>query len=73
MPTKEDLKREVDRLPQSLVEEVYVLLKRVIEQRKASIEKNNWNEWRHSLDNFTPDFMDYQQQPASQIPESLDS
>jgi len=35
MVTKEELKKEVDRLPESLIEEVYALLKRIIQQRES--------------------------------------
>lgn len=34
MITKEELKKEVDKLPDSLLDEVYALLKQVIRQRK---------------------------------------
>ena len=72
MITKEELKKEVDRLPESLVEEVYALLKRVVQRRKDGTEKNSWNKWKRSLDKFTPDFMDNREQSANQIRESLD-
>lgn len=73
MVTKEELKKEVDRLPESLVEEVYVLLKRVLQQRKAGFDANNWGKWKHSLDKFTSDFMDNREQPSHQSRECLDS
>lgn len=74
MVTKEELKKEVDRLPESLVEEVYALLKRIVQQSKARINENNWDSWKRSLEKFTPDFMDNHEQPSpNQSRESLDS
>lgn len=36
MITKEELKKEVDKLPDSLLDEVYILLKQVIRQKKIA-------------------------------------
>lgn len=58
MVTKDELKKEVDMLPESLLEEVYVLLKRLVLQRKSGAGENSWAKWKQSLDKFTPDFMD---------------
>jgi hypothetical protein len=73
MVTKEELKREVDRLPESLLEEVYTLLKRLMLQRKSVAAENSWAKWKHNLDKFTPDFMDNREQPFRQARESFDS
>ncbi len=73
MVTKEELKKEVDKLPESLLEEVYVLLKRLLLQKNAWTEENNWTKWKQSLDKFTPDFMDNCDQPTHQTRESFDS
>ncbi len=73
MITKEELKKEVDRLPESLLEEAYALLKRIVLQRKGSIEENTWKDWRQSLNKFSPDFMDSHEQSAHQTRESFDS
>ncbi|MBX2965047.1 MAG: hypothetical protein KF845_02790 [Cyclobacteriaceae bacterium] len=73
MVTKEELKKEVDKLPDSLLEEVYTLLKRLALQKKASAGENNWTKWKHSLDKFTPDFMDNREQFTHQTRESFDS
>lgn len=73
MVTKEELKKEVDRLPESLLEEVYVLLKRLVLQKKAGTEENNWTKWKQGLDKFTPDFMDNREQSTHQTRESFDS
>jgi len=71
MVTKEELKKEVDRLPESLVEEVYSLLKKVL-KKKAHPRENNWNLWKNNLDKFTPDFMDNRNQSDYQSRESFD-
>lgn len=73
MVTKEELKREVDKLPDSLLEEVYVLLKRLVLQKKAGSEENKWKKWKQSLDKFTPDFMDNRERSSHQTRESFDS
>lgn len=73
MVTKEELKKEVDKLPESLLEEVYTLLKRLLLQKKTAAPENNWTKWKHSLDKFTPDFMDTREQSTHQTRESLDS
>lgn len=73
MVTKEELKKEVDRLPESLLEEVYILLKRLVLQENAGTEENNWTKWKQSLDKFTPDFMDNREQATHQTRESFDS
>jgi hypothetical protein len=58
MITKDDLKKEVDKLPDNLLDEVYALLKRVIPPKKESPRDFDWAKWRMNLDNFSPDFMD---------------
>lgn len=73
MVTKEELKKEVDRLPESLLEEVYILLKRLVLQENAGTEENSWTKWKQSLDKFTPDFMDNREQATHQTRESFDS
>jgi|GEM_PF-2638831 len=42
MITKEELKREVDRLPESLLDEVYALLKNI--SVKPPQENNKWTQ-----------------------------
>jgi len=74
MISREELKREVDKLPESLLKEVYAFLKRVIPRRKeAGTIQNAWQKWRKNLDKFTPDFMGDRGQPPHQTRESLDS
>ncbi len=73
MVTKEELKKEVERLPESLLEEVYVLLKRFVLQKRAEAEENNWTKWKENLNKFTPDFMENLEQSTHQTRESFDS
>jgi hypothetical protein len=72
MITKEELKKEIDRMPENLLERVYFLLKQVILQRRTNLNSNSiWEKWKNSLDKFTPDFMDNRKQPPHQIRESF--
>lgn len=77
MITKEELKREVDKLPENLLQEAYALLKRIILQSKTETGSDinldkSWKEWKISLEKFTPDFMEKRDQPAHQYRESFD-
>ena len=71
MITKEELKKEVDKLPESLLDEVYSLLKRITKHKKAGM-KDDWNGWKNNLEKFTPDFMSIREQPIQPLRESLD-
>lgn len=71
MITKEELKKEVDKLPESLLDEVYSLLKRITKQKKTGI-KDDWNTWKNNLEKFTPDFMSIREQPSQPLRESFD-
>jgi hypothetical protein len=64
MITKEDIKREIDRLPENLVAEVYAVLKDVV--TKSEKPKTLSKEWFQNLDNFSYDFMQERQQPQTQ-------
>ncbi|HOX83867.1 MAG TPA: hypothetical protein PLJ60_04565 [Chryseolinea sp.] len=76
MITKEQLKKEVDKLPENMLEEVYTLLKEVLDQNQESEgptkEKIGWSKWNSNLEKFTPDFMESREQYTSQIRESCD-
>lgn len=50
MVTKEVIKREVDKLPESLLEEVYRLLKRVVDQKKEKKGKITLHDFKGRLD-----------------------
>ncbi len=71
MISKEELKKEVDKLPETLLDEVYSLLKQVTLPKKAS-DDGDWNKWKSNLEKFSPDFMDTRQQTSQQIRESFD-
>ena len=53
MITKEQVKKEVDKIPDNLLEEAYSLLKKISTRQKDF----NWKDWEKSLEKFTPDFM----------------
>ena len=71
MISKEELKKEVDKLPEALLEEVYSLLKQVAQPKKSS-DDGDWGKWKSNLEKFSPDFMDTRQQTTQQIRESFD-
>lgn len=73
MISKEELKKEVDKLPEGLLDEVYALLKGLITQKKPGISEAGWKKWESNLKNFTPDFMNTREQPIQQIRDSFDS
>jgi virulence-associated protein VagC len=76
MVTKEEIKREVDSLPDNLLNEVYLLLKKVSSKsEKVTAEANRlkWEKWRENLKNFSDDFMIERNQPTEQqVRESFD-
>jgi hypothetical protein len=77
MITKEELKREVDKLPESLLDEAYALLKKVIFRNKKrtgrpAVDDNGWQNWSRNLEKFTPDFMSGRDEPFNQRRESFD-
>ena len=71
MITKEELKNEVDKLPDNLLDQVYSLLQRIILPQKIEVDENYWVKWKDNLDAFTPDFMDAREQPMEQSRESI--
>jgi hypothetical protein len=52
--TKEQVKKEVDKIPDNLLEEAYSLLKKITTRQKDF----NWKTWEKNLEKFTADFMD---------------
>ncbi len=72
MITKEELKKEVDKLPENLVEEVYTSLQQIKQQRKNQPVKDTFSKWKQNLNKFTPDFMSDRDQSFNQSRESLD-
>ncbi len=73
MVTKEELKREIDKIPENLLEEAYALLKNVNRGgKKGNSDKKEWNNWRANLENFSTDFMTSRDQTIIQSRESFD-
>jgi uncharacterized protein HemX len=75
MITKEEIKKEVDKLPSSLLEEVYSFLKKVSQRAKGGVteDKNSkkWEEWWSNLQKFSPDFMNDRTQPKTQSRDNI--
>jgi uncharacterized protein HemX len=75
MVTKEEIKREVDMLPENLLDEVYSYLKNVShkDKKELSEEENRkkWKEWWDNLKNFSPDFMNERIQPPLETRENM--
>lgn len=67
MITKEQVKKEVDRIPENLLGEAYTILKRLNERSRSM----NWLDWQKSLDKFSPDFMTNRIQPSQQNRDSF--
>ena len=78
MVTKEEIKKEVDKLPNNILEEVYAYLKTVTDKKntKPLTEKeikDQWEKWWENLKNFSPDFMEERDQPTEhEVRESFD-
>jgi hypothetical protein len=67
MVTKEQIKKEVDNLPENLLDEVHDFLISISEKNstKESEEekRNKWDAWWKNLEIFSPDFMNERIQP----------
>jgi len=70
--TKEQIKREVDNLPESLLEEVYALLKKFVINKAHTGKRKDLKRLEDSLSKFTSDFMVERNQPNKQERESFD-
>jgi hypothetical protein len=68
MVTKEQIKKEVDKIPDNLLDEAYTLLKKITFRTK----RMTWKEWQNGLEKFTPDFMNTRDQPSGQMRDSFD-
>ena len=68
MVTKDQIKKEIDNVPDSLLEEVFAWLKKIT----GKTRRLTWAEWQANLTQFSPDFMDNRSQPANQVRDSLD-
>ena len=73
MITKDELKKEVDKIPDNLLEEAYALLKRVNQDKnKENQGLARWDSWKKNLENFSADFMISRDQTIIQSRESFD-
>jgi hypothetical protein len=74
MVTKEELKKEVDKLPDSLLDEVYILLKTMLRQKNTNRDnaQEGWDSWKKNLEQFSQDFMNSRNQSSQQSRESFD-
>lgn len=73
MVTKDELKKEVDKIPDNLLGEVYTFLKSVnLGGRKENQDPAYWKNWEKNLGNFSPDFMISRDQTIIQSRESFD-
>ena len=66
MATKEEIKKEVDKLPANLLDEVYSYLKSVRDKNSLSEEeaRRKWKEWWDDPETtFSPDYMNEHIQP----------
>jgi hypothetical protein len=75
MVTKEEIKREVDNLPNSLLDEVLSYLKGIslVNKKEISDEENKkrWEEWWNNVKGFSPDFMNERIQPPLETRENM--
>ena len=73
MITKEELKKEVDKIPDNLLEEAYAFFKNVnLEGKKKNQDPMYWKNWEKNLGNFSADFMITRDQAIIQSRESID-
>ena len=73
MVTKDQLKKEVEKIPDNLLEEAYAFLKNVnLEGEKKNQDPMYWKNWEKNLENFSSDFMISRDQTIIQSRESLD-
>jgi hypothetical protein len=66
MATKEEIKKEVDKLPANPLDEVYSYLKSVRDKNSLSEDeaRRKWKEWWDDPETtFSPDFMNERVQP----------
>jgi hypothetical protein len=59
--TREQIKEEIEKIPDECLDEAYTLLRKITSRTKPT----TWTEWETSLEKFTPDFMDDRKQPLA--------
>ncbi len=74
MITKEDIKREVDTLPENLLDEVYAYLTQVSQNKKGTQteeeRRKSWEAWWNNPEKVSDDFMNERIQPPLQAREN---
>jgi uncharacterized protein HemX len=75
MVTKEQIKKEVDNLPENLLDEVHDFLMAISEKnnQEESVEekRKKWDAWWKNLENFSSDFMNERIQPPLEKRENM--
>ena len=72
MVTKDELKKEVGKIPDNLLEEAYDFFKNVNLEGKKKQDPMYWQNWEKNLENFSSDFMTSRDQTIIQSRESFD-
>ena len=73
MVTKDQLKKEVEKIPDNLLEETYAFLKNLnLEDERKNQDPMYWKNWEKNLENFSPDFMSSRDQTIIHSRESFD-
>lgn len=75
MVTKEQIKKEVDNLPENLLNEVHDFLISISEktntEESEEEKRKKWDAWWKNLENFSPDFMNERTQPPLETRENM--
>jgi hypothetical protein len=75
MVTKEQIKKEVDNLPENLLDEVHDFLISISEKNNTEEseeeKRKKWDAWWKNLENFSPDFMNERTQPPLETRENM--
>jgi hypothetical protein len=72
MVSKEILKREVDNLPDNLLDEVYALLRKILNRKSNSDSGQAIQKLKDSINKFTPDYLSDRVEVQAQKRESFD-
>ena len=68
MVTKEQVKKEIDNVPDGFLDGIFAFVIRFTRAPK----RISWKEWRANLDKFTPDFMQNRNQLPNQLRDSFE-
>lgn len=69
MTTRDQIKVEIDKVPQGQLLGVLAFVRRII----STPARISWTEWKNNLDLFTPDFMIDRNQLPDQTRDSFES